>query len=36
MPWRNGYHVIQLKSGQELRMSRYQRESVERLTHLSS
>lgn len=34
-PWCNGHHVVVLKSGHELRMSRYQRESVERLTNLS-
>jgi two-component system LytT family response regulator len=34
-PWRNGHHVVVLKSGHELRMSRYQHESVERLTNLS-
>ncbi len=34
-PWCNGHHVLVLKSGHELRMSRYQRESVERLTNLS-
>jgi two-component system LytT family response regulator len=35
LPWRNGHHVVVLNSGHELRMSRYQRESVERLTNLA-
>lgn len=30
-PWCNGYHVVVLTSGRELRMSRYQSEAVERL-----
>jgi two-component system LytT family response regulator len=30
-PWFHGYHLILLDSGQELRMSRYQREVVNRL-----
>jgi len=35
-PWCNGHHVVVLQSGLQLRMSRYQRESVERLTNLSA
>jgi len=34
-PWCNGHHIVVLQDGRELRMSRYQRESVERLTGLS-
>lgn len=30
-PWFQGSHIVQLNSGEELRMSRYQREAVERL-----
>jgi two-component system LytT family response regulator len=30
-PWFQGYHVVLLENGQELRMSRYQREVAERL-----
>ena len=30
-PWFHGYHLVLLESGQELRMSRYQREVAERL-----
>jgi two-component system, LytTR family, response regulator len=30
-PWFQGSHVVLLESGEELRMSRYQREAVEKL-----
>jgi len=30
-PWFQGGHIVMLQSGEELRMSRYQREAVERL-----
>jgi two-component system LytT family response regulator len=30
-PWFNGYHLVLLESGQELRMSRYQQQVAERL-----
>jgi two-component system LytT family response regulator len=30
-PWFHGYHLVLLESGQELRMSRYQRDVAERL-----
>jgi two-component system LytT family response regulator len=30
-PWFQGSHIVQLHSGEELRMSRYQRDAVERL-----
>lgn len=30
-PWFHGYHLVLLDSGQQLRMSRYQREVAERL-----
>lgn len=30
-PWFQGSHLVQLQSGEELRMSRYQRDAVERL-----
>lgn len=30
-PWFHGHHIVVLSSGQQLRLSRYQRESVERL-----
>jgi two-component system LytT family response regulator len=30
-PWFQGSHIVLLLSGEELRMSRYQREAVERL-----
>jgi len=30
-PWFQGSHVVVLQSGEELRMSRYQRDAVERL-----
>lgn len=30
-PWFHGHHIVVLTTGQELRLSRYQRESVERL-----
>jgi len=30
-PWFQGSHVVVLESGEELRMSRYQREAVEKL-----
>lgn len=31
LPWNNGYHIVQLTSGNTLRASRYQRESMKRL-----
>ncbi len=34
-PWFNGYHVVVLLNNQELRMSRYQRESIQRLMNSS-
>ena len=30
-PWFHGYHLVLLESGQELRISRYQREVSERI-----
>lgn len=30
-PWFNGHHIVVLKSGEQLRMSRYQQEGVQRL-----
>ncbi len=33
-PWFNGYHVVTMDSGQQLRMSRYQREAFLRLATL--
>jgi two-component system LytT family response regulator len=30
-PWFNGYHIVVMKSGQQLRMSRYRHEGMERL-----
>ena len=30
-PWFNGYHLVLLENGKELRMSRYQLEVAERL-----
>jgi two-component system LytT family response regulator len=27
-PWQNGYHMVELQSGQMLRMSRYQHDSA--------
>jgi len=34
-PWFNGYHVVVLTTGKELRMSRYQHESFTKLARLS-
>ena len=33
-PWFNGYHMLVLSTGQELRMSRYQHENFLKLTSL--
>jgi two-component system, LytTR family, response regulator len=30
-PWLAGYHIVLLENGQELRMSRYQKEAAKRL-----
>ncbi|MDE1154759.1 MAG: LytTR family DNA-binding domain-containing protein [Acidobacteriaceae bacterium] len=35
-PWFNGHHIIILKNGQQLRMSRYRQESLDRLLGLNT
>jgi two-component system LytT family response regulator len=35
-PWFNGHHIVMLKSGQQLRMSRYRHEGIQRLMGSSS
>ena len=35
-PWFNGHHIVVLRSGQQLRMSRYRHEGMQRLMGLSS